>query len=564
LLASAAIAGGLLAGGLALASPAAAHATVVSTDPPDGSRLRHAPVSVVITFDEPVGLGGIGYLHVTNEKGAAVDVGGAFHPGGSATKIADRLRPGLGAGAYTASFRVISADSHPVAGSIAFVVGSGALVHGNVAGSNAVNGVTAAADDVARWVGYAGLALLGGSWLLFTVFPSGRDVRASRRLIWTGWGALAVATVAQLALQGPYTAGLGISKLADTGLLDATLHTDFGATLCLRLLLLSALALIFERTLRAGARHGPLDGLLAPLGIGVIITFASIGHASTTSPAWLSMTLDGLHLLSMTVWLGGLVILLAAVLPRNEPDELRAVLPVFSTVAFGCVTMLALTGAYAAWRDVGTIHAVLATTYGLLVLAKIALFVGVLAVANLSRQHVQRRTVAYALTGDVAGAGAGGGPGDASDARDGDVHRELLRRSVLVEAVLAAVVLAVTAVLVAEPRGKEALAADYRHATSATAALGGGASVTVVVEPAIHGPVDITVDVQGRPHVSVTAQATQRSARIGPLPIRLTRTGAARFDGTATLSAPGRWVIDLVVSTSRFDATTADVTLTLH
>jgi copper transport protein len=553
--------GALIAASVALAAPASAHATVVSSSPADGSRLGRAPRQVVITFDESVGIGGIGYLRVTNGAGAAVDVGGAFHPAGIGAKVADRLRPGLGDGTYTASFRVVSADSHPVAGSIRFVVGRGRLVHGTEYAANAVNGFTAGLDDMARWLAYTGLALLGGSWLLFTIWPQGRDVRRVRRLVWTGWVALAAATIAILALQGPYTAGSGPGTLFKFQLLDATLHTSVGATLCMRLLLLAALGLVFERSLRVGARRSENDFVLAVMALAIAATFAGTGHASTTRPTWLSMILDGLHLLAMATWMGGLIVLLVGVLPRNDPDELRTVLPVFSTVAFACVVTLAVTGAYAAWRGIASIDAVFGTTYGLLVMAKIGLFVGLLAVANLSRRNVQRRTVAYAM---VQGAESQSD----SLADEPGVERELLRRSVLVEAVLGVVVLAATAVLVAEPRGPEALAAQYHNPTSATTSLGGSAAVTVTVDPALRGPVDVTVDIHGMPHASVSVTATQHQAEIGPLAIelsRIARHGAdSRFEATSTLPAAGDWDFDLVVSTSQLNAVTADVTITLH
>src|SRR5690348_13843637 len=107
--------------GLALAGAASAHASVVSSDPADGSRLRAAPHQVTITFDESVTLGNLGYLHVTDSKGHRVDTGTASHPAGVDSKITTSLRSGLGDGTYIESYRVISADSHPVAGVVRFV-----------------------------------------------------------------------------------------------------------------------------------------------------------------------------------------------------------------------------------------------------------------------------------------------------------------------------------------------------------------------------------------------------------------------------------------------------------
>lgn len=143
---------GLFAAGLLAAGSAGAHATVVSTDPQDGARLKSVPPSVSISFDEQVGIGGLGYLHVTDQNGHRVDTGNAFHPNGDGTKITSKLRSGLGDGTYTESYRVISADSHPVAGTVRFVVGTGALSAAPAGSGATTSTATSVAFDVARWV----------------------------------------------------------------------------------------------------------------------------------------------------------------------------------------------------------------------------------------------------------------------------------------------------------------------------------------------------------------------------------------------------------------------------
>jgi copper transport protein len=179
----------LFGGALLFAGSASAHASVVTSDPRDGARLKTVPAVVTITFDEDVTLGNIGYLHVTDQSGKRVDAGAAYHPNGDGTKVADKLTRGLGDGSYTESFRIISADSHPVAGTIEFVVGNGALVRGGGVISSTTNHGTSVAFDVSRWISYGGLAVLGGLWLLLTIWPEGRDDRRARRVVWTGWGA---------------------------------------------------------------------------------------------------------------------------------------------------------------------------------------------------------------------------------------------------------------------------------------------------------------------------------------------------------------------------------------
>src|SRR6201999_1169053 len=107
---------------------------------------------VTITFDESVGLSGVGYLKVVNEQGTSVSIGSGSHPNGDGTKVTTTLRTGLGDGTYIASYRVISADSHPVGGTIRFVVGNGALAP-IPAQKSVVNRSTSVVFDVARWVG---------------------------------------------------------------------------------------------------------------------------------------------------------------------------------------------------------------------------------------------------------------------------------------------------------------------------------------------------------------------------------------------------------------------------
>jgi copper transport protein len=550
--------GGLFGCALLYAAPALAHASVVTSDPQDGARLKTVPHTVTITFDESVGLGNIGYLHVTDQAGKRVDARTAYHPDGDGTKVADDLQSGLGDGTYTASFRVISADSHPVAGTIRFVVGNGPLVQGSVGGGGStVDHVTSVAFDVARWISYAGLAGAGGAWLVLLLWPAGRDDRRARRIVWGGWAAVTVGAALELLMQGPYAAGTGLGKLFDASLLDDTLHTTYGQLHSLRLIMLGGLALVFARSLQAAARPAAWEGAAGLLGIGIVWTFSDAGHGATTSPPWLSVPIDMVHVLSMATWVGGLIMVVGAVLPRREPDELRAVLPRFSTVALTAVCVLAASGLYSAFRGIGTVNAIFTTTYGLLIVGKVLLLCGIIAVANLSRRLVGRRVVAYAMTSAAVQ--------EESDVADDEVRAERLRRAVFVEALAALVVLGFSAVLVAEPRGKEALLASYRSPVSAVAPLGGGRSITVTVSPGTHGPVTVTAALSdGSTPRSITARATQHSAQLGPLPIPLRREGAGVYDGSVTLPVGGRWEIDFVVTTSVLDATTTDVTIELH
>jgi copper transport protein len=525
-----------MCGALLFAVPASAHATLVTSDPADGSRLKSVPRTVTLSFDENVGLGAVGYVHTVDQSGNRVDAGPAYHPGGDGSRVADDLRSGLGDGTYTVSFRIVSADSHPVAGTIRFVVGNGPLLAARTGGGGAtVDHATGALFDVARWLAYGGLALLGGAWLALTVWPAGRDDRRAVRLVASGWLASVLGAVGALLLQGPYTAGTGPSNAFSSALVDGTLHEHYGQLVSLRLVLLGALAWLLGRALQpdGGSR---VEAAVWPVAIGVVLTFSDAGHADTTSPRWLSVLLDALHVLAMASWLGGLVMLVVAVLPRREPDELRAVLPVFSRVAMASVATLAITGVYAAWRGIGTWDAVFDTTYGWLVDTKVLVLLGILALGNASRVLVQRFRP----------------------------HR--LIGIVTTEAVLGVAVLAVTAVLVAQPRGKEALAARYREPVTASPPLGGARPALVTVDPGVHGAVTVTVELPpGTRASSVTASATDKAAQLGPIPVKLSAAGRDLYTASQVdLPVAGDWEIDLSITTSSFAATTTDATITLH
>ena len=66
----------------------------------------------------------------------------------------------------------------------------------------------------------------------------------------------------------------------------------------------------------------------------------------------LAVVSDVVHLLSVSLWLGGLVMLAAVVLPRRLPDELAVVVPRFSRLAFGAVIAILITGTFQGWREV--------------------------------------------------------------------------------------------------------------------------------------------------------------------------------------------------------------------
>lgn len=557
---------GLLSVLLFLAPQASAHAVVVSSDPADGARLAKAPTTVTLRFDEAVGLD-LGYLRVVDGTGTRVDSGTANHPQDDPTSVSVGLKSGLGDGTYLASYRVTSADSHPIAGSLRFLVGNGALMIGATAsGSAPVNTGISSALAVSHWLSFTGVGLVGGSWLIFTLWPSGQRRSSIRRLVWSGWTLAIVGAVGEFLLQGPYAAGSGFGSLLHMNLLDDTLHLNAGHLLSLQLVLLGLLGAALTSLLAPSARRRVswAAEAAAMVVVGIVVTFAASGHSQSENPRWLAVLVDSLHLVAMIVWLGGLVTLLVAALtrlrpvvseadeddaPERESDtaELAAGLPIFSRVAMGCVATLAVTGTIQAWREIGTLDAITTTRYGQLVLFKVVLFTCLVVLGYFARNAVLNRPVR------------------SRSARVEQNRTTLgrLRRTLLTEVTIGAVVLGATAVLISQPPGKVALAAERSKPQHVTVALTSSSQAMVAVSPAAHGNVGFEVQViGGTKPTSVTATASLPSKELGPIPIPLKATGSLEYTASGVLlPVAGSWQVTLTVQTSEFDSTTAVATL---
>ncbi len=114
----------LVVAALAMPQGAAAHAELIATTPERGARVQAAPERVAFRFNEPVEAG-FGAVRVFDAEGERVDEGDPIRPGDDSKAIGVALRSGLPDGSYTATYRVVSADSHPISGGFVFTVGEG-------------------------------------------------------------------------------------------------------------------------------------------------------------------------------------------------------------------------------------------------------------------------------------------------------------------------------------------------------------------------------------------------------------------------------------------------------
>ncbi|WP_436703047.1 copper resistance CopC/CopD family protein [Geodermatophilus sp. CPCC 205761] len=576
--------GAWLVAGVGTASPAAAHAELVSTDPGEGARLEQAPAEVTLTFTEGVSLGA-GYARVLDAAGERVDAGTATVEGAA---VVIPLRSDLGDDGYLVTYRVVSADSHPISGAFSFVVGDGELVPAGTAGDGAdTDPVVASLLPAARWLGYAGLALgVGVPVLLVVGWPAGWRSPRLHRLVAGGLVAVAAGAVLTFVLQGPYAAGSGLGSVADPTLLGATASTGNGATLLLRAALAVALLLELRPAWRRGEAPRPYPLAVAGvLALALVLATAAVGHPVAGPWPALAVVAATVHTAAMAVWLGGLVGLLAGVLREDAPaDELARVLPPFSRLAAGSVTALVVSGVVQAVREVGAPTTLVTTTYGWVLVAKLALVLLLLAAAGISRVWVQqhlgltrprpaghRRVTAHAF---AAGAGPAEDPAVESaagaraevQAAAAGAERPALRRSVLAEFVLALVVLGLSSVLVGTPPARAAVAQPVDVTEPLETATGTEGSVQISVDPATAGPNTLHVyyfDEAGQlaQPLDIRVSVTEPAQEIGPIEVGLEPAGPGHYvgDGMA-VPGPGTWTLAVTVRVDEFTASTASTT----
>ena len=453
------------------ASPAFAHATLEQTSPAAGQVLDQPPKKLTLGFNESVEVA-LGAIRVYNSKGDRLGIGDASHPSGQQSQVQVDV-PKLDDDSYVVTWRVISADSHPVSGAFTFQVGKGAAAGNlqsltqrllaNQGGDSTVGFLYA----VARFGVFASLALLiGAAAFLVLVWPAGRESKGAARLVWAGWIGAVVTTVVGIALDGAYAAALPLGDALKPSVISDVLDTRFGRVWLLRLVLLVNRRPVVEYPLPKWWKPAA-----ATVAVGLLLTPGLSGHAGTGDLVPLAIIADVAHVGAVSIWLGGLVVLLAVVLRRKHLDELRTVVPAYSRIALAAICVIVVSGAFQAWRQLGSLSNLRDTDYGKLLAAKLLAFGVLIITAAFSREIVNRRfrsprptptpapppRVPVTAGGppmppdDGGGDGDDGGDGSSDEVDEADEdawEMRNLRRHVGLEAVIAVVILSIAALLV--------------------------------------------------------------------------------------------------------------------
>ena len=596
---------GVLASLLWSAPAAFAHAQLLETSPATGSTVTTQPAEVIFKYNQSVG-GTLGAVRVYDAQGEEVDDLDVSHPDGDERWMGVGLKSGLPDGTYTATYRVISADTHIVYGGLVFNIGhAGVAPRFTVTGLIARNRsgeVTAIAFGVVRSLDYLAIALLLGglafvaiAWRPGFSAVAGADPRwraaanmfAGRMRLLLGGAVVlgAIVSLLGILLQGANAAGVSLWASLNHTIVQSTLESRFGTVWGLRALdwvLLGVLLTVATlRTRRTQTSSGavplaspgapeteatatadvpalaplPPRWLLGALGIGaayLAIVPALGGHASIQSPIVVFFPADVLHVLAASVWVGSIACLLLALpaatreLDRQDRGRLLlATLARFSPLALGAVVAIAVTGVVQAYIDVRSLTGLLHTTYGALILVKTALLLALIGLGAINRERVipaLRRIVSSEQPPGPTGA--------------------LARRTMRGELALMLCVFGITAALVAYAPPIDAASGPFSASTTL-----GAAELEMTVEPARVGLntihlylIDAATGAQYTATKEFTATAELPSKHIGPLSLRVTVAGPGHYIlSSAELSPGGVWEIRFTDRVSEFEEHTRTV-----
>ena len=230
---------------ISLTAMAMAHASLSATSPVDGAVVETAPRSFSLTFSEPVSPLALKLIRPDGKSAELRNV-----------ELRDRtleiVAPGdLGGGTHVITWRVVSADGHPIAGSVLFSVGEPSAAA--PATGEEVDWTVRLGLWLTRIALYVGLFLgVGGVFARAILLPG---VRSGSRVIWAALGIGLVGAVLGLGFQGLDALGATVHRIADPLIWSTGFGTSQGYTVVAALLafLTGALALLTTGRLFAGA-----------------------------------------------------------------------------------------------------------------------------------------------------------------------------------------------------------------------------------------------------------------------------------------------------------------------
>ena len=498
-----------------LPSAALAHASLIASNPADGALLAHAPATLTLTFNEPVEPLTI---RIVDQSGRGADVTQIRRDG---AQLILTPPPISGDGARVISWRVISADGHPVGGSTTFWIGQRGANAPEIVRSE--NMLLRGAIWLSRLAIYVGLFVGAGGAFFVTWLRS--PSAPAMRVIGTCVNLVALAALAlSVGLQGLDALALPPSSLSDAAVWTVGARGSFGLSAAIAAAAL-LLALLSHRAGEVGAKAMSLGAL-----VGVGLALATTGHAATASPRWLTAPTVFVHGVALAFWVGSLVPLALAM--RSPRQTALDVLTRFSRIIPFAVAALLASGLLLAIVQLERVDALWTTNYGRVLAIKLVLVALLLAIALWNRVYLTPRI----------------GKGRADSRRQ-------MRRTIVAELVLVAGILGVVGLWRFTPPPRALMVAAQPFFTHVHTEK---MMADITVSPGQVGPISIAIQLRtpdegvfSAKGVSVTLSSPDNG--IEPSSAEARSLGEGQWQASMAAPVAGRWTLALDVLISDFD-----------
>ena len=446
---------------IALATPGMvwAHARLTRSDPTAKASLSVAPTRIRLWFSEAPEIA-MSRVTLTDSSGVSISLG-KLERGDDKLLVEASIGRALIAGRYTVTWRVAAADGHPSSGSFTFTVtprspaaketakappgvSEGSITTGARSTPTTVEqSLHRETDDASGWgqvaaraVAYGAiLVVVGGVVFALLILPRATKVSDDARVIALG-GTARVVIVAAIVL----LLSAAVRLLLQSAMMSRMTHESVGAETILSktgwgqawIIQVAAAVVILAVSFRRGASGVWFAAAIAALVMAA--TPALSGHAAA-SPRWSTLAIgtDALHVIAAAGWLGSLLFVIAVGVPalvrvgaESRWIAIASLVEAFSPVALTFAAVVLLTGTVSAWLRVGSIPALWSSSYGRTLLVKLSLLTGVVATGAYNWRRVRPSLGTESAT-------------------------MRLRKSAAIELTIGALVVVVTALLVATP-----------------------------------------------------------------------------------------------------------------
>ncbi|MBV9178101.1 MAG: copper resistance protein CopC [Nitrososphaeraceae archaeon] len=581
-----------------------AHAFTIKSDPSPSQSLPKSPSKVDVYFSEPVDIR-YSKLMVIDASGKQVDNKDVHYINGDQTTLSVTLPGDLKDGVYTVSSKVLSAaDGHVVDNAFVFGIGEATIPTQASSTSNGQSQLYIP-NAIARFPALVGQVMVVGAafstlwlWKPISKIAWLKDSLAEMRnnidrnfiiLVLIGSIILVVSNFGIIYVQ---------ANSINTGIVEA-MGTKFGTVWIARamesFILLAISLAMFRKVMKrmpknfaASPTKGEVLGIFA-IGLTILATTSLIGHGAANGQV-LPITIDFIHNLAASLWIGGIIYIGFIVVPKLrhadgleeyvKASALSILIPRFSTVPVIILGVIVITGPFLLYMLESNLDLTLASLYGKWLIIKLSLAAVMIALGGYNQIIVYRQALRTSIISTTVRGTAGGGGGEIVEAKTNNnngnssypnnkTKKSALSkfgRSTKAESIVGIALLAAVALLV--NTGLPASEFQQQNAPTSTSTVGNtittqqdqgftatrfvedGNRVILSINPYTPGnnnfkisfldsnrnPVDVK---------SVQLRYTQIEKGIGPINVDAQKVSKGVFSANAAFGIPGKWNLEI-------------------